>query len=829
MRSDALHTDAPPAGLDVGHGMKRDPLAAVAPLIIIAVIFGLHLKVVSPRFTYDPPLLVLALNVVFLSLVSFFLARISAKSYLLGGNPILLFLGCGALAVGLAGLAAGWSTGVREGTSVSTALQNSGFFLGGIFHFAGAVSAFMKREEPSGARRKTKLLAAYTGVLALMLLSFFLNRKVALPVPDYAASTHHQLLLASAIVLFAVSSLFFLAASLRLHAAFLYWYALGLALISSGLLAFLLVSAEGSPIAWAGRLAQYAGGIYLLMAVSKARMAARSRNVSLERLVSGLFRKPRALYESLVGATTDAIISLDRNGRVLLWNPAAVEMFGYRSDEVQGLKIVDLIIPEDGGGSISDVVRVPSAAENRRVEAEARRRSGERFQVEVSMSKTRSGGEWVTTLIVRDIDDRKRTELDMRQAMEALALERGLLNAVLEQMPAGVIIAEAERGDPILGNRIAENLWLEGFRAERALHADGKPYLPEEWPLTRAMRNGEVILQEEVAFLRTDGTKGILSVNAAPIRDEGEKAIAGVLTFHDITPRKAMEDELRKSRRELELRVRQRTAELERKNQDLRDFTFIASHDLQEPLRKIQTFGDLIVARLEGFPDEPTRDYVRRMQRGAARMELLLNSLLNYSRLNSRAQCFSPTDLNEAVREAVSALEIRIRETGGSVEVQRLPTLLADGSQITQIFQNLIGNALKFHKDGERPVVKISSQPLEGIRAGGHKIFVEDNGIGFDEQYLERIFMPFQRLHGRSEYSGVGMGLAICKKIVERHGGHITAKSAPGKGSTFIVTLPTGGCDEQNDTVPGNGLGLFATLGYGSPLTPLETHGKSAS
>lgn len=777
--------------------MRIASFPAIIPLGIITMIFCLYFEVASPWFVYDPPLLVPILNVIFLSLISFYISHISARTYLSSGKPTMVFMGCGALAVGLATLAAGWSTASENAKDLSVTIHNSGFFLGGLFHFAGAGFTLLEtQEEQRPDLRKRNLTLAYAGVIALIFLSLFFNMDRSLPLffnPLAGPTPFRQLMLGWAIVLFALSSLFFLVASYRLKTAFLYWYGLGLVLISSGLLALFLVFVVGSPIAWAGRIALYTGGIYLLIAVSKAVIAAHSRNVPLERIVTGLLRKPRALYESLVAATTDAIISLDAKGRVLLWNAAAERIFGYRPDEVLGVNVSDLIIPKEHAGALEDALegRLPA---NTTIEVDAGRKGGEELPVEISLSKTKVEREWIATLIVRDIHDRKRTEREllesekryrtlfeeMRQSMEALALERSLLNAVLEQMPAGVIIADAESGKPILGNKKAEALWMEGFREDKV----------EEWPLTKSIRDGEVVLEKEVSFSRKNGTTAIMSANSAPVFDDRNKIIAGVVTFHDITTRKEMEDELRKSRHELKLRVRERTAELERKNKELQDFAFIASHDLHEPLRKIQTFGDLLVRKFERFPDELARDYVSRMQKAAARMELLLDSLLSYSRLNSKVQSFSQINLSDAVRDAVSNLEIRIKETGGSVEVEALPTLEADSSQISQVFQNLIGNALKFQRKTEEPRVRIYSRPVEDSGSSAHEICVEDNGIGFDEKYLDRIFMPFQRLHGRSEYNGVGMGLAICKKIVERHGGAITAKSTEGKGSTFIFTLP---------------------------------------
>jgi light-regulated signal transduction histidine kinase (bacteriophytochrome) len=264
--------------------------------------------------------------------------------------------------------------------------------------------------------------------------------------------------------------------------------------------------------------------------------------------------------------------------------------------------------------------------------------------------------------------------------------------------------------------------------------------------------------------------------------------------FRNVTERKQMEEALRRSeeglrrsRDELELRVRERTAELALRNKELQDFAFVASHDLNEPLRKIQAFGNMVTKRLADFKDEASKDYLKRMQTAAARMQNLLNSLLSYSRVTTKAEPMKKTDLKRSVKEALSNLEILIREKNANIEIGDLPTIKADMVQMTQLFQNLIGNALKFHRDGEAPHVKIHAEQV----GDGYEIYVEDNGIGFEAKYLDKIFQPFQRLHGRSgQYEGVGMGLAICKKVVERHGGKITARSQVNKGSTFIVTLP---------------------------------------
>jgi signal transduction histidine kinase len=241
------------------------------------------------------------------------------------------------------------------------------------------------------------------------------------------------------------------------------------------------------------------------------------------------------------------------------------------------------------------------------------------------------------------------------------------------------------------------------------------------------------------------------------------------------------------------------SAKLERSNSELQDFASVASHDLQEPLRKVQAFSDRLRSRCAATIDSQGRDYLDRVQNAAARMQTLINDLLTYCRVATKAQPFVPTDLVTVTREVVSDLEARIEQVNGRVVLGELPTLDADPLQVRQLMQNLIGNSLKYCRPDVPPVVKVWSKHLPHDPAAAEEavpprpfcqILVEDNGIGFEEVYSERIFTIFQRLHGRTEYEGTGVGLAVCRKIVERHGGTITAQSKLGNGSTFLVSLP---------------------------------------
>lgn len=281
----------------------------------------------------------------------------------------------------------------------------------------------------------------------------------------------------------------------------------------------------------------------------------------------------------------------------------------------------------------------------------------------------------------------------------------------------------------------------------------------------------------------------VILLNARQIVTEERSATMILLAIEDITERKRVEEKLKIY-----------AAKLERSNRELQDFAQVASHDLQEPLRKIMAFGDRIKRQAGGSLDEECRDYLQRMFNAAARMQTLITDLMMFSKVETKAQPFVAIDLGVIAREVSADLETLIEQTGGRVEIKELPTLEADPMQMRQLLQNLIGNSLKYCRAGIPPLVRIYSQRLderppdsmdESVLARQVcQILVEDNGIGFDEKYLDRIFTVFQRLHKKGEYEGTGVGLAICRKIVDRHSGAITARSSPGEGATFVVTLP---------------------------------------
>lgn len=288
----------------------------------------------------------------------------------------------------------------------------------------------------------------------------------------------------------------------------------------------------------------------------------------------------------------------------------------------------------------------------------------------------------------------------------------------------------------------------------------------------------------EWTYVRQDGGELTVSLVVTVVRNATGEITGYLGIAEDITEQK-----------QTHLTLARQAEELIRSNKELEQFAYIASHDLQEPLRKVQTFGSMIETSAGSTLNAESLDYLQRMRSAAARMQQFINDLLTYSRVATQTQPFVQVNLAKVAQEVLSDLESRIESTGGTVELGALPTLTADPLHMRQLLQNLIGNALKFHRRDVPPVVSVQSQTVQQASDAGPgrlacEITVQDNGIGFDEKYLDRIFAPFQRLHGRGEYEGTGIGLAICHKIVQRHRGTITAQSVPGQGTRFIITIP---------------------------------------
>lgn len=496
---------------------------------------------------------------------------------------------------------------------------------------------------------------------------------------------------------------------------------------------------------------------------------------------------------AIVESSDDAIISKTLSGRIISWNRAAEKIYGYTAQEAIG-RPVSLLLPEGVQDELPDLLEKISRSEVvEHYETCRRRKDGEVIRVSLSISPVRdkSGKIIGASTIPRDITEEKRIEEELYRSRDELELcvrdQTAQLGESEERIRAAFDLSAVGQAEfDVRKNRFRR---VNQRFCEITGYSDTELFEMHFSDLTHPEdRAEEANLFEQVLrgerrehfnrmrYICKDGSIKWVEVYAALLRNEEGLPVSAVGVITDVTEKKEAED-----------RVRNYAEKLEHLNRELEEFAFVASHDLQEPLRKIQTFGNMLLSRHKESLNPEGRDYMERVIKSANRMSELLRALLRYSRAGTSLLSYKPVSLTEAARDASTDLEILIKTAGGRVEIGELPTVDADPVLLRQLFQNLIDNAIKFRKESEPPAVKISGR----ITGSVCQVFIEDNGIGFEEDLAYKIFQPFERLHAmNSPYEGTGMGLTICQKILERHGGAITAGSIPGKGSTFVITLP---------------------------------------
>ncbi|MEE9567184.1 MAG: PAS domain S-box protein [Desulfobacteria bacterium] len=501
-----------------------------------------------------------------------------------------------------------------------------------------------------------------------------------------------------------------------------------------------------------------AGAVELTLEITQRKRAERALRESEER------------HRTVLEACPDPVVVYDTEGKSTYVNPAFTAVFGWTPEERLGKKLD--YVPEENWPETEVMIDKVKAGESfSDVESRRYTKDGKILDVSISAGIFLDGDgiPLGSVHILRNITKRKQVEAALRESEQRH-------RTVLEASPDPIVVYDMEGR---CTNTNPAFTAVFGWTPEERL---GKKldYVPEEnWPETQIMiekvKAGESFSDVESRRYTKEGEVLDVSISAGIFLDRDRTPVGSVHILRNITKRKQMEE-----------RLKETMAELQRSNTELQQFAYIASHDLQEPLRKIQAFGDRLKSRYTEALDERGRDYLDRTLNAAKRMQALINNLLTLSRITTRAQPFVPVNLADVMEKVLSDLELHIERAGGLVEVGDLSTIDADPTQMRQLFQNLINNGLKFHHPEKKPVVKVYGQSLNEVC----QLIVEDNGIGFEEKYKDRIFGIFQRLHGRGQYDGTGVGLAICQKIAERHGGSITAKSSPGQGATFIVTLP---------------------------------------
>ncbi len=498
-----------------------------------------------------------------------------------------------------------------------------------------------------------------------------------------------------------------------------------------------------------------------------------------------------ALGRALAESTQDLILLTTAHGEPLYLNPAGQQLTGLAESCPPSSINLRELYAEESWAELRDVA-VPAVNKTGRWEGRSRirnARAGQFCDVRTRLFRLKSNDTGRPTCLMFW----HSKALDQEELQAALAESQARKRAILESSldpiitinHEGVITefnkaAEQTFGHPrekVLGTKPSEVLFPPSTSARQQDRIDRYLNVGEGSMLGRRV---------EVTAVRAGGETFDAEMAMTISHEQGSP----VLTFfvRDISRRKKAEQEQGRY-----------AAELERSNRELEQFAYVASHDLQEPLRKIRTFSDRLQMQCADKLDEVGGECLLRMQSAATRMQTLIEGLLSLSRVTTQGQSFSTVDLNQIAGEVVSDLEVQIEQVGGRVELGHLPTIQADALQIRQLLQNLIGNALKFHRADEPPVVKIHGRFVHGRtqrKLGSSpaneqcRITVEDNGIGFDQKHCDRIFGVFQRLHPRDVFEGLGIGLALCRKIVERHGGEITAHSTPGQGSAFEILLP---------------------------------------
>lgn len=506
--------------------------------------------------------------------------------------------------------------------------------------------------------------------------------------------------------------------------------------------------------------------------IEAARIAALVSDISERKLAAEHLAQMESRYRSLLEAAPDAMVVVDQHGKIVLLNLQAESRFGYRRDELLGQQVKNIIPNGFAERLIADDLRSATEALAQQIgtgiELIGRRKDGSEFPIEIMLSPVDSGEDMLVTAAIRDISVRKVAEQHLAQAE---AKYRGLLEAAPDAM-----VVVNQRGNIVLLNVQAEKRFA--YSRDELLGQPVKNIIPQgfaERVITDGSRSAaEALAQQmgtgiELTGRRKDGSEFPIEIMLSPL--ESTEGILITAAIRDVS--------------RAEAHLLKMVEELNRSNEELGQFAYIASHDLQEPLRMVASYTQLLSKRYKGKLDADADEFIAFAVDGANRMQRLIQDLLAYSRVGTKGLELVEVRSESALEQAIINLGGAIDDSGAQITHDALPIVLADEMQLVQLFQNLLGNAVKYQSPGI-PHIHVSA-----VRDSQHKwlFSVRDDGLGIDPQFFEKIFGMFQRLHKREEFAGTGIGLAICKKIVERHGGRISVESQLGRGATFRFTL----------------------------------------
>ena len=487
-------------------------------------------------------------------------------------------------------------------------------------------------------------------------------------------------------------------------------------------------------------------------------------------------------FRALFDMSRDGIVFVDLDGHIEEMNQAYLDLVGYGRDEITTHTYQDLT-PEKWRAIEAEIIetQVMQRGFSDEYEKEYVRKDGSIAPISLR------------TILVRDLEGRPirfmgivRDITELKEKEEALKASERRYRSLFDLSHDGVVFVgldgPVEEANPAY-------LDMLGYELDELVGMTYQQLTPPRWAAMEADIVAEQLLSRgytdeyEKEYIRKGGSVFPVAVRAILVRDETGAPVRIMGIVRDITEQKQAKEALERHARDLA-----------RSNEELEQFAYVASHDLQEPLRKIRAFGALLADEKRESLDDEGQQYIDFMTDAAARMQTLVSDLLALSRVTTAAHPFEDLSLAEVFDTVLSDLSVALEEADGQVEVAATPTIEADRTQMEQLFRNLIGNGLKFRRPGIAPRVTVrmarAAQPLVATPGPAHTIVVTDNGIGFESSQGSKLFQPFKRLHARHQYEGAGIGLAICEKIVLRHHGRITASGTPGAGATFTVTLP---------------------------------------
>ena len=615
--------------------LKIPGLAIVIFIVFLTFLF----YIMDIESSYDPANLIFILNIIFVGVPSIFIAFLAFRGFLRSGNWPVLWLGIGTLTFGISGLVS-FLMGKVPVNEVIT-IHNLIVFLASILYIIGAffmINKIYPLESISG--RRSAALQVYLGPIILIVFISIIGIQGLLPpffIPGTGGTAIRQLILVMTAVMFFLASFMILRQYLRSKSLFIYWYGLGLLLISMGVLGILMENSMGTPLNWVGRGAQLLGGVYLIIATLVILKEAKTKNIATDEALSSFFSLKKSNLDQLLKNVTDAIIISDSDLNIIGWNPAAENIYGWKAEEVLGkpeMEFLETIYPQN---------------------------------------------------------------INQTHLLEDLKLKDNWSSEIIQK------------------NKNSENIHI--------------------------LTSISSLKNENGLF------NGTIAIN------------------RDITLRKKAEEQVEKQ-----------AIELTRSNAELEHFAYVASHDLREPLRMITSFLQLLKQRYGTQLDDDAQEFIEFAVDGSRRLDDMITDLLEYSRVTSNEREFVPVNCEKVLEETLMLLKVSIDENNAVITHDTLPQVLGDEKLMVQVFQNLIGNAIKY-RSPEPPQIHISVTKEKNE----YLFAIKDNGIGMDPQHLKRIFTIFQRLHKRDEYEGTGIGLSIVQKIVHQFGGEIWAESEPGK------------------------------------------------